>query len=373
MDIENLKHALALKFVEGVGNVLQERLVRRFGSPRRVFEQSVDRLIQVEGVGRKEAEALATFKAWNRVDRELTLAYKYGVEIITAGDPQYPELLAAVPDRPALLYVKGKLIADEACIAVVGSRKAGTYGKFITEKFCRELALNGLNIVSGMARGIDTAAHRGALAAKGRTIAVLGSGLDVIYPPENAKLYESIAESGAVVSEFPFGTQPLGSNFPSRNRIISGIALGVVVMEAAEKSGSLITAKFALEQGREVFAVPGGIDQPGSKGTHRLIKEGAKLVENIFDIFDEISPRLKKTSQYPPEPAVQHRDRAESRPCVFDEIERSIMAALSKGARHVDEIILETGLGSSAILNALLALELKGHIEQLPGKIFRKV
>lgn len=372
MNSEKVKYALALKFVEGVGNVIHDRLTLEFGSPRKVFEQSAGRLAQIEGVNRKTAEDIAGFKAWNRVDRELTLAYKYGVEIITADDPQYPELLRGVADRPALLYVKGKLIADEACIAVVGSRTAGTYGKFTTEKFCRELALNGLNIVSGMARGIDTAAHRGALAAKGRTIAVLGSGLDVIYPPENAKLYDGIAASGAVVSEFPFGTQPLGSNFPSRNRIISGISLGVVVMEATEKSGSLITARLALEQGREVFAVPGSIDHPGSRGTHRLIKEGAKLVENIFDIFDEINPRLKKTSPKPLEPAVQ-QDQVETRPNAFDGIEQSILEVLSKGPRHVDEIIFETRLGSSVILNSLLALELKGQIEQLPGKMFRKI
>ena len=196
-------------------------------------------------------------------------------------------------DRPAFLYVRGNLNKDDINIAVVGSRQASTYGKYTTEKISRELALKGLTIVSGMARGLDSAAHRGALTAHGRTVAVLGSGLDVIYPPENKKLFADIIQNGAVISEFPLGTPPRSTNFPARNRIISGMSYGVVIVEAGEKSGSLITARLALEQGREVFAVPGSIDTAGSRGTNKLIKQGAKLIENVDDILEEILPQLE--------------------------------------------------------------------------------
>ncbi len=381
MDIERLKYALALKSVEGVGNVVFDRLIRRFGTPQDAFRQDIASLLGVQGLSPKAAGCIASFRSWSRIDRELELAYKYKITIMTVDDPSYPELLRTIHDRPAVLYVKGTLIPDEACIAVVGSRRASTYGKFTTEKFCRELALSGLNVVSGMARGIDSAAHRGALSAGGRTIAVLGSGLDVVYPAENAGLCERIAGSGAVISEYPFQAQPLPANFPERNRIISGMALGTIIMEATEKSGSLITARCALDQGREVFAVPGSIDQPGSKGTHKLIKEGAKLVENIFDIIDEIAPRLKREAVPSPErspgtsfPGGRSGEVAEQKPGIgrLDPVESAVLGVLSKGMLQVDSIIRQTRLASSAVLNSLLTLELKGYVEQMPGKIFKK-
>ena len=203
--------------------------------------------------------------------------------------------LLNIYDRPVFFYVLGRLDKEDVPLAIVGSRNASTYGRYTTDRISRELALRGITIVSGMARGIDSCAHRGALAAKGRTIAVLGSGLDVIYPPENKKLFAAISSNGAVISEFPLGTQPLSYNFPARNRIISGLSYGVVVVEAGEKSGSLITAKLAMEQGREVFAIPGTIDSASSRGTNSLIKQGAKLIENIDDILEDILPQLERS------------------------------------------------------------------------------
>ena len=379
MNLDKVRQALALKSIEGIGNVVYERLTSRFGLPSNVFQQGIENLKMVAGISRELAERIAAFKDWERIDREIETAHSLGVNILTTDDPSYPELLFNIHDRPALIYVMGKLIPDEACIAVVGSRMASTYGKFTAEKFSRELAQHGLAIVSGLARGIDTAAHKGALSAKGRTVAVLGSGLDVIYPLENRKLFNQIAETGAVISEFSFQTQPLASNFPYRNRIISGMSLGTLVMEAAENSGSLITARCALDQGREVFAVPGSIDYPGSRGTHRLIKEGAKLVENISDILEEIAPRLKRETPGPPEQCFSGRPSVDDRthdtePAIglFNDIEIAIMDALSRKPSQIDEIIDRTGFASSDILDRLLVLELKGHVEQLPGKLFRK-
>ena len=224
---------------------------------------------------------------------------KMGISVVTCLDELYPHNLLNIYDRPAFFYVLGRLDNEDVPLAIVGSRNASTYGRYTTDRISRELALRGITIVSGMARGIDSCAHRGALAAKGRTIAVLGSGLDVIYPPENKKLFDAISSNGAVISEFPLGTQPLSYNFPARNRIISGLSYGVVVVEAGEKSGSLITAKLAMEQGREVFAIPGAIDSASSRGTNSLIKQGAKLVENIDDILEDILPQLEQSPAQP--------------------------------------------------------------------------
>jgi DNA processing protein len=267
---------------------------------------------------------------------------------------------------------------DDVNIAVVGSRMAGTYGKFSTERLCRELAINGITVVSGLARGIDSAAHKGALTGRGRTIAVLGCGLDTVYPPENQELYDEIVAKGAVITEYAFGTPPSGANFPARNRIISGISLGAVVVEANEKSGSLITAKLALEQGREVFAVPGSIDSAGSRGTHKLIKQGAKLIENVYDILDEILPQVEIHSKDAPsnEGISRQDDAEEERPerktaaHGLTDAEQSILKSISSKALDIDSIITSTGLKSSEVLNILLTLELRGIIKQLPGKKF---
>ena len=293
MTDQELTYWLALKWVEGVGHVTFKTLVQTFGSPQEVFDAPLSSLRNMEGIGQKTASHIKSFSKWQQVEHELALTHKHHVSIITYGDPLYPKNLLNIYDFPPFLYVKGTLREDDICIAVVGSRLASTYGRFSTERLCRELALKGVTIVSGLARGIDTAAHKGCLAAKGRTIAVLGCGMDIIYPKENKDLFEKIPLQGAIITEFPFGTPPNGPNFPARNRIISGLSLGVVVVEASYRSGSLITARVALEQGREVFAVPGSIDADGSKGTNKLIKDGAKLIESADDILEEILPQLE--------------------------------------------------------------------------------
>ncbi len=304
MDQESLKYWIALRAVEEVGCVGFRTLLQAFSSPRAVFSATAQTLQVIPGIGPKTADHIRSFSDWGMAEREIERARELEVAIVTCEDPIYPRNLLNIYDYPPLLYVQGSLCPEEICVAVVGSRLASVYGRYTTEKISRELALQGITVVSGLARGIDAAAHRGALAGKGRTIAVLGCGLDIVYPPENEGLAGAVVAHGALITEFPFGTPPNAPNFPSRNRIISGISLGVVVVEAGEKSGSLITARIAAEQGRSVFAVPGEIGAAGSRGTHRLIKQGARLVENIEDILEEILPRRadRRPSQMNPPP-----------------------------------------------------------------------
>jgi DNA processing protein len=259
---------------------------------------------------------------------------------------------------------------DDINIAIVGSRQASTYGKYTTERISRELALKGVTIVSGMARGIDSAAHSGAITAHGRTIAILGSGLDVIYPPENKKLFNDIIENGAVISEFPLGTPPRSANFPARNRIISGMSYGVVIVEAGEKSGSLITARLALEQGREVFAVPGSIDAAGSRGTNKLIKQGAKLIENTDDILEEIMPQIELNTAFKPAFVSNTEEILKEHSEVSNGVDQKIIDFVSRGRIHIDDLISSTGLSSADILSALTKMELAGIVQQHPGKLF---
>ena len=385
MDREELKYWIALKGIEGLGNVGFRNLIDAVGSPRNVFDTAQQALMVIPGIGRKIASRIAAFNDWQEIEKELETALRLNVSIITCRDPLYPRDLLQIYDYPAYLYVKGSFAPSDINVAVVGSRIASTYGRFATEKLCRELALRGVTIVSGMARGIDSAAHRGALAGRGRTIAVLGCGLDIVYPSENEKLYGEIAASGAVITEFPFGTPPNGPNFPARNRIISGISLGVVVVEATDKSGSLITAKLALEQNREVFAVPGSIDSPGSKGTNRLIKQGAKLVEHIDDILDEILPKVERmhSPAVVPPRAPSEPPREKSRQGTgaslradtsgLTDQENLVLQSVAASPIDIDSIIRKTNLKPNEVLNILLTLELQGLVKQMPGKIFLRM
>jgi DNA processing protein len=375
---QNLKYWVALKWVEGVGNVGFKALLEAFGTPRKVFEAPLSMIKAVPGIGDKTAPQIKSFKNWKKVEKELECADRTGVSIVTSQDPLYPSQLLSTYDYPAFLYVKGHLKEDDVNVAVVGSRTASTYGKFTTERLCRELVLRGITVISGLARGIDSAAHRGALSGKGRTIAVLGCGLDVVYPPENEKLFNEISLQGALISEFPFGTPPNAPNFPARNRIISGISLGVVVVEASEKSGSLITARIALEQGREVFAVPGSIDSSGSRGTNKLIKQGAKLIENVEDILEEIlpqvtiAPKVVKPDQRQKQPEDHQKILNLSPDLVLKETEKTVWQVLSQKPVHIDQIITSTGLTAHEVLGILLNLELQGLIEQKPGKTYMR-
>jgi DNA processing protein len=371
MDYDKLKYWLALKSISGIGNIVFFALVEKFGFLAAIFSASAGELLATPGVTKKAAAAIAGFNNWDKIILELKQIDKTGISIITCQDELYPAKLLEIYDRPPFLYVHGNLKKDNVNVAIVGSRLASTYGKYTTERISRELAREGVTIVSGLARGIDSAAHRGALAAQGQTVAVLGSGLDVIYPPENKKLYSAIAQNGAIISEFPLGTPPRAANFPARNRIISGMSYGVVVVEAGEKSGSLITARLALEQGREVFAVPGSIDSAGSRGTNKLIKQGAKLVENTDDIMEEILPQLEKTriretfSTSKTETTIQQNE-------VLSPIDRQIIEYLSGSRVHIDELITATGLSPNDILSSLMTLELKGIIKQYSGKFFSR-
>jgi len=378
MNVENVRYWMALKSVDGIGNGTFQSLLACFRSPAGVFAASIHDLTAVPGLSKDSAAAIKSFKDWDKIHRQIDILDRAGIKVITCLDETYPENLLNIYDRPAFLYVLGTLSKEDIAVAIVGSRHASVYGKYTTDRISRELALRGITIVSGMARGIDSCAHRGALAAKGRTIAVLGSGLDVIYPPENKKLFAAIAENGAVMSEFPLGTKPLSYHFPARNRIISGLSYGVVVVEAGEKSGSLITARLAMEQGREVFAIPGTIDSAASRGTNSLIKQGAKLIDNIDDILEDIIPQLSRS-------LVQLRMRNEREPAAdsrspnpekdlhqLSPVDRTILTILACGKKHVDDIIAGAGLPPANVLSALMNLELSGMISQHPGKFFSR-
>jgi DNA processing protein len=299
--------------------------------------------------------------------------------ILRLEDDRYPERLRTIPDPPPVLYCDGlPEPEDRVAIAIVGARQATSYGVRVTEALARDLAQLGFTIVSGMARGIDAAAHRGALAAGGRTIAVLGCGLDVVYPPEHGRLRAEIARSGSVMTEFPPGTRPLASHFPRRNRILSGLALGVVVVEAAEGSGSLITARLALDQGREVFAVPGPLDAPLSRGPHGLIKQGAKLVETVEDIVEELLPQLEESargvserrSRFTPArtPAGGLGNAETLNLSDLSAEEKCVLTLITREPVTIDALTARTGLPAAIVAGALLELELKEVVRQMPGQ-----
>lgn len=292
------------------------------------------------------------------------LTEKNKIKSISFADSGYPVNLRYIYDPPAAINIKGAFVPEDSiAIAIVGSRRATFYGLSNAERLGFELAARGIAIISGLARGVDSAAHRGALKAKGRTIAVLGSGLNMIYPPENQGLADEIAENGALISEFPDNTPPYRQNFPRRNRIISGLSLGVVVVEAARKSGALITANFALEQGREVFALPGKVDSFTSQGTHNLIKQGAKLVESIEDIIEELEPLR----------SLQDSQTKEAKPSDLPDGEKQVFSCLSSEPIQIDEIAQGVDLSHGKLLTVLLKLEHKKLIKELPGKLFVKV
>ena len=353
---------LALNFIPGVGPVLIKAWLDRFGTPKRVFKASQRELARVDGIGERLAGMIKEPDVRGKIQDELKLIEKLNVSIVTLGDPSYPNNLTQIYDPPPLLYVRGDLQpGDDLAISMVGSRLTSNYGRITTERTAADLARHGVTIVSGMARGIDSAAHRGALSAGGRTIAVLGCGVDIVYPPENRRLFEEITAHGAVVSEFPLSTPPDGMNFPRRNRIISGLSLGVVVVQANARSGSLITARLALEQNRDVFAVPGNVGMAGSRGTNRLIKQGAKLIESAADILEEVLPRFQHQG-------LESEDR---KPSLEEEEERAYQL-LEDDPVHIDSIIAQTGMSASDVSAILLQLELKGLVQQLSGKRFVK-
>lgn len=358
---------VALCSVKGVGSVFMKRLVRRFGGPDAVFSATEPELMQVEGARESTVKAITSFTGWKDAEKEVERAERSGVKLVTFEDYNYPANLREIHDPPHVLYVKGTLIPeDKLSLAIVGSRMATPGGRQLTRRIARDLGARGITIVSGGARGVDTEAHRGTLAGKGRTISVLGCGIDVTYPPENRELYELIAASGAVVSEFPIGTQPEAANFPRRNRIISGISLGVLVMEATGDSGSLITASYSLEQGREVYAVPGNVSSPTSRGTNSLLKKGARLVEGAHDILADMFPNMKEYLK-----EMGEADTPASLPVANLEPEEKILFdCIGIEPEHVDTLVARSGITSSRALTLLLNMELKGAVKQLTGMRF---
>ena len=356
---------LALGRIRGVGGVSFKKITARFADPAAVFRASAAELAEIEGLHRELIHSIANFNDWAEIDKEIQRARAAGIKMIPFSDAAYPASLRAIADPPPLLYVKGELRDnDSKAIAIVGSRSASDYGRRIARDLARGLASFGFTVVSGMARGIDGMAHESALQAGGRTLAVLGSGVDHAYPPEHEMLYRRISENGAVISELPMGARPIAFNFPARNRLISGLSLGVVIVEATEKSGSLITASLAAEQGREVFAVPGEAGASRSRGSHRLIRQGAKLVETVEDIIEEIAPQLSRRGDAAPA-------SARSLPENSGPAARQIFALLKETSLQVDQVIEQSGLPAPQVLQVLLDLELQGFVCQTPGKIYR--
>lgn len=367
LNVEKLTLLKLLLSVDGIGPGKIKSLLTKFKSVDNIFAASTAELIKVTGIQKNLAQRIQIayrqrMKFSELVNAEADRAAKEGINIISVWDDDYPSLLKKIFDPPLLIYTKGSFSeADQYSIAVVGTRGPTSYGKIQAEKLTTELVVQNITIVSGMARGIDTVAHRSALKSGGRTIAVIGSGIDVIYPPENRRLFEEIAESGVVLTEFEFGTKPDAVNFPRRNRIIAGLSLGTLIIETGVPGGALQTASFALDQNREVFAVPGNLGVRQSEGTNALIQKGeAKLVQNAEDILVELELKLKPVvGKNIPRPDIE-----------LNLFEEKVMGTLRDDSLQIDKIAELTNLSTSDCLVHLLSLEFKGLVKQLPGKVF---
>ena len=350
---DELKYWVAFSGIAGVGRVRIARLREYFGNLSDAWKAPQGKLIQA-GLDTRSIDALLAVRPGLSLDDEMERLERFGVKVLVYEDTAYPAPLKEIYDYPPVLYVKGNPpFQDQPCLAVVGTRRPTIYGRQVTEEIVTDLARSGITIVSGLARGIDSVAHRAALDAGGRTVAVFASGLDIIYPGENARLAQAITERGALLSEHPLGVKPRPESFPLRNRIMSGLSLGVLVVEAGERSGALITAHQAVEQDRDVFAIPGSILSPASQGTNHLIQEGAKLVRSSEDILQELNLAI----------AVQQSEIKEFSP--VDEAESAILKQLSSEPNHIDEICRRSGLTTPQVSSTLAMLELKGIARQV--------
>lgn len=358
-----LESYVALNQVPRLGPIITRRLINAIGSPDAIFKASRQQLKSIRGIGEETAQAILSVDPEELAAKEIERAQKLNIHILHQEDSRYPEALKEINDAPIVLYVRGTIPEKwPRGLGIVGSRVISHYGEEAAKKIAYQIAYAGVPVISGLARGIDTYAHKGALAAKGTTWAVLGCGLAQMYPPENQALAEKIIEmNGALISEFPLNTQPDRQTFPMRNRIISGLSFGILVVEAGKNSGALITAHAALDQGRQIFAIPGRIDSPHSRGCHQLIKEGAKLVEDVEDILQELEylfPRI-------PDPQV-----ARPVPENLTEEEHLVFKAIGREEVPIDTLIVTTSLPAHKISAILLRLEMKKLVRQLPGKIF---
>ena len=359
---------LALRGITGVGPVLFHRLLQAFGNPAQIFQTPLAALQAVRGVSAALAQSIVGFRQWDRVEEHLSRLKAFGAEILTLDDPRYPERLQEIPYPPPLIFVKGEIKPEDSlALALVGTRAASYYGAKTSRSLARDLAHRGVTVVSGLARGIDTAAHQGALEGGGRTLAVLGCGLDVVYPPENREFYSRIPESGALVTEYPLGTPPEAHNFPRRNRLISGLALGVLVVEAGLKSGANITAQCALEQDREVMAVPGNVTSELSAGPNGLIRDGARPIATWEDVAEALPSPWRENL------LARRDEKEENSGASLSREECRLLEELPvDAALPVDELAELTGFSVSSLLALLLGLELKGAVVQHPGKEFQR-
>jgi len=357
---------VALNMSEHVGPGRVRQMLEQFGNATAILGASRQQLLRVRGIGEDTADAIINWEKTISLDAELKRISDFGCHVVIQDDPEYPEMLRQIYDPPIVLYVKGTLLPkDKNSVALVGSRMTTHYGIEVARKLAYQLAYIGVTVVSGGARGIDTAAHQGSLSAKGRTIAVLGTGINIVFPPENLKLYEQIVGNGAIITQFPFNRPADKQTFPIRNRIVAGMTLGTVVVEANLTSGALITSNFATEYGRQVFAVPGRIDSPRSKGCHDLIKKGAKLCEGAEDILSEFEYLFPATNRLPTMNETGVLPALELSPN-----EEAVFGTLAREEISIDEVIQKSGLPSSAVSVALLSLEMKRLVKQLPGKMF---
>ena len=363
----NSKQAyIALNLLPNIGPIRVHRLLEHFGNAGSILSASARELMEVRGIGKDASSSIVNWQALIDLQGELEKIQSRSITIITPEDSTYPSLLREIYDPPIVLYTWGELKkSDSEAISIVGSRQATHYGKQAARKFGFQLAHAGLCVISGLARGIDAAAHEGALAAGGRTVAVIGSGLGKLYPRENQLLAEKISENGAVISEFPVDFPPQKRSFPQRNRIVAGWARGTLVIEAGARSGALITAAQASDSNRDVYAVPGQIDRPVSQGTNRLIQQGAKLVMDAADVIEEIPFELPKSAKNP--------KSQPSRATLLSKPEKIIYAALSDDQAHIDEVANQVNIGVPEVSATLLKLEIKQLVKQLPGSYFVKL
>ena len=357
---------IALNMIEGIGPIRVRKLLEQFVEPGNVLAASKLDLLQVNGIGEEVADAITGWESSIKLEQEMKAIESSGCRVVTQIDEEYPALLREIYDPPIVLYVRGEMSAkDRNSIAIVGSRQTTHYGIETARKLSYQLAYAGVTVISGGARGIDTASHQGALSAKGRTIAVLGTGINIVFPPENRDLFDRIAGNGAVMTQFPFNRPGDKQSFPIRNRIVAGMTQGSVVVEAGRNSGALITTRFATDYGRQVFAVPGRIDSPRSKGCHDLIKNGAKLCESAEDILDEFE-YMFPASNRPPSPA----ETGELPGLDLSAEEASVLDLLKKGSQSIDEIIRHSGLTASKANVVVMGLTMKKLVKQLPGRVY---
>ena len=359
---EEIAHLVRLSMVSGVGPRIRRLLLDRFGSPEAVFSAAPSELRSVSGVGPKLVDSITAAPREIDPQEQISICREHGITLLAESEQQYPPLLREIPDPPGVLFVRGEIKPEDGvAIAVVGTRHATHYGLAQAERLGAALARAGLTVVSGLARGIDAAAHRGALSAGGRTLAVLASGVLNVYPPEHQKLADEVIARGALLSEAPPFAAPFAGAFPQRNRIISGLSQGTVVVEAGQRSGALITARLAMEQGREVFAVPGRVDSRASQGCHRLLRDGAKLVESVDDVLEELGPLVEATTREDGQ-VIHHPAEL-----TLNETEQKILSAIDTEATSIDTIVADTGLPVSRVLSTLSVLEMRRLVRRLSG------